>query len=103
MFEGKRLDRMRFPSQVAVDPELGSEIRRRAAKNMRTLGAEIVRLLTLGILNDTEEVRKEINAPVTHSFSRRITDRELGQKVDGHFQAQPRTAGHGNSQRRRSA
>lgn len=53
-FSGKRSARERIPSQVNLDPDLVSIISDRAARNLRTKGAEIVHLLTFAILNDPE-------------------------------------------------
>ncbi len=52
-FNGKRSARERIPSQVNVDPELSAAIRDSAARGHRSIGAEIVRLLTFAILNDS--------------------------------------------------
>ena len=52
-FNGKRSARERIPSQVNVDPELSAAIRDSAARGHRSIGAEIVRLLTFAVLNDS--------------------------------------------------
>lgn len=96
-FDGKRQDRMRFPSQVSMDPELGSEIRRRAARRRRNPGQQIVYLLTVGILHDPEEWSNERGVNRAHDNSRPLTDSVNGDKVDTHFRARPRTASHKQS------
>lgn len=52
---GKRTQRERIPSQVNVDSELSEAIRIRAIRSRRTVGSEIVHLLTVGVVNDPEE------------------------------------------------
>lgn len=53
-FNGKRSARERIPSQVNVDPDLSMAIRISAARKLRPVGNEVVRLLTFAILNDSE-------------------------------------------------
>lgn len=53
-FNGKRSERIRIPQQVNADPDLCLAIKERAARNLRPIGAEIVRLLMVGILNDPQ-------------------------------------------------
>jgi hypothetical protein len=95
-FLGKRLDRIRFPSQVSVDPEMGSAIRSRASRRLRSLGAQIVYLLTIGLNHDPEEAVHERPVTEGHGNSQRLTE----EKSATNFLAQPRTAAHGSSQRK---
>lgn len=97
-FNGKRTDRMRFPEQVAYDPEMSSEIRLRASRRGRSLGNQIIHLLTIGLSHDWEATFNEHGVSSTHAQSQMFT--EHGPKVEGHIGAQPRTAGHRTSQRK---
>lgn len=83
-FQGKRSERIRIPKQVNADPELSLAIRQLAARNMRTIGAEIVRLLMVGIVND-------ISLGVYEQF--RINAQQMAPK---------RTVTHINAQRKAS-
>ena len=98
-FIGKRTDRMRFPTQVSQDPEMGSEIRARASRRRRSVGSQIVHLLTIGLLHDPEEASNERVFASTHIQSHSLTE----EKVAAHFPAQPHTADHSKSQKRRTA
>jgi hypothetical protein len=93
----KQQDRMRFPKQVSMDPEMGSEIRARASRRRRTPGAQIVHLLTVGLKHDPEEAVHERRTTHAHSHSQTVTE----EKSDSHFRAQPRTAEHGVSRKNR--
>lgn len=58
-FIGKRTDRMRFPRQVGLDPELGVIVRKRALHKGRTIEMQMVHLLEVGILHDPEWLDNE--------------------------------------------
>jgi hypothetical protein len=93
----KQQDRMRFPKQVSMDPEMGSEIRKRASRRRRTPGAQIVHLLTVGLKHDPEEEIHERRVIRTHDHSQTLTR----EKSETDFLAQPRTAEHGSSRKNR--
>jgi hypothetical protein len=93
----KQQDRMRFPKQVSMDPEMGSEIRARASRRRRTPGAQIVHLLTVGLKHDPEEAVHERRATHAHGYSQSLTR----EKSETDFLAQPRTAEHGSSRKNR--
>ena len=54
-YGGKRAARIRIPNQVNQDPDMSTEIMARAERQMRTIGSEIVHLLSVGISNDPEQ------------------------------------------------
>jgi hypothetical protein len=93
----KAQDRMRFPAQVSMDPEMGSEIRSRASRRRRTPGAQIVHLLAVGLKHDPEESVYERELSRAHSHSQPLT----GEKAANNFLAQPRTATHSRAQQNR--
>ena len=55
-YGGKRIARMRIPTQVNQDPEMSREIKDRAARQMRPVGSEIIHLLKIGLYNDPEQI-----------------------------------------------
>lgn len=95
-FDAKQRYRMRFPSQVSMDPELAGQIHTRAARRRRTPGQQIIHLLTIGVLHDPEETGNERVLTRAHGDAQALT----GQQVEGHFSAQPRTASHGPARRK---
>jgi|SRR6185437_339792 len=52
-FLGKRTDRLRVPRQLGFDPELGHEIRARAARSRRTIEGQLLHLIIIGLKHDT--------------------------------------------------
>lgn len=78
---------------------MSGEIRARASRRRRPIGAQIVHLLTVGLLNDPEELIHGHRGTSAHANSQLLT----GKEVDTHFPAQPRTASHGKSRRQEEA
>lgn len=85
-FDGKRTDRMRIPTQLSVDPEMGSEIRARAARRRREIGLEMVHLIEVGLHHDPEHPVHERRADLAEANSQ--------ERTFAHAAAPPRKAAH---------
>ncbi len=81
LFSGKRT----FRILVNCDPDMAETIKHRAERQLRSVGSEIVHLLTTGIVNDSE-------ANVYDAF-----------RVNAEGCAPPRKVTHGSAQQRRTA
>jgi hypothetical protein len=85
-YDGKRSARMRIPTLVNMDPELGAEIRAGAAREVRPIGLHIVVLLTEAVIARRRTVVHERRGTGVHCCAE--------SRADAHLGAPPRMAAH---------
>lgn len=90
MFNGKRTDRLWIPSQIKVDPEMGSRVRIRASKFRRSIGNEIIDLIEIAF--------NALDEHSSHAGAHSVTDRFEGEIFS---KPGPVTSGHLQNQRER--